>query len=652
MIRFAFPSYIWPLLKKVSRNFQIFLFVCSYPLSAYHTSASPLILSDPSAEIEVLIQKSETAINKHDPAAMRPLADSLFNGSFDWVKSSLTPVWQVSLLKIPSSANSGQPSPYLAVFHAYHTCENDGDHIHQVTHTQEGWKFGKEILETDTCGFQIKNHDAAITFDLSGKTIHCTDKILIARNDLSKTRLLLMRISDDMRLSQLFTSAHDSSLMEYSQAGGVVAVVAPEQNILELTMVYSGKADHKQSDYIRDNELTLNSYWLPHIARLPASADITVSVPAGWIPIAQGDLILQKKNTDGSSTTTFHNQVPACCYTLDAGKYTITTRKSSGKTLSTYMLTPNAELSIRCLDILEKAMLYFEKTFEPYPYKSYSIVETQGAFPGALEAYSFATYGPRTLPGTIVHELAHTWWGGIVPCAYTRSMLDESLAEFSDSLYKQNESAIVPKHESLHHPLINQLRSEASTSHAFSGVSLLNAHETFDPFQSAVGYGKGSVVLELLDSLIGRDRMLRSLKSLVMHHNPYASIEWPDLEEKVHEVTGMDYRWFFEQWVERTGFPSVQLSNIRSIQIDGEMEINGELVQDGNPYRLTVPLTLQVLNGNLLKTVIEVKSKRTPFTFRTNLHPIKLQIDPDAAIPLFPTTPSHHGVSSLDYIFK
>ena len=35
----------------------------------------------------------------------------------------------------------------------------------------------------------------------------------------------------------------------------------------------------------------------------------------------------------------------------------------------------------------------------------------------------------------LVHEIAHTWWGGVVPNTYTRTLWNESFAEYSDGLY-------------------------------------------------------------------------------------------------------------------------------------------------------------------------------------------------------------------------
>src|SRR5205823_5277667 len=129
----------------------------------------------------------------------------------------------------------------------------------------------------------------------------------------------------------------------------------------------------------------------------------------------------------------------------DAGPYIITSRMSNGRKLSVYELKPVKGRAERSLDSLEKSLAWFEKSFGTYPYTHYEVVETLGPFGGALEAYSFSTYD-RGAFGAVVHEVSHTWWGGIVPCPYTKNMWNESFANYSDGLFtRQTASKAPPK---------------------------------------------------------------------------------------------------------------------------------------------------------------------------------------------------------------
>ena len=86
---------------------------------------------------------------------------------------------------------------------------------------------------------------------------------------------------------------------------------------------------------------------------------------------------------------------------------------------------------------MAKALPFYEAHFGKFPYSHYALVETLGPFGGALEAYSFATFGGGAFQFATAHELSHTWWGGVVPNPYTRSMWNESFANYSDNLFRR-----------------------------------------------------------------------------------------------------------------------------------------------------------------------------------------------------------------------
>src|SRR5262249_51104631 len=193
-----------------------------------------------------------------------------------------------------------------------------------------------------------------------------------------------------------------------------------------------GTVDHPGSDYINDREAVLVSYWYPHIARLPATHGVAVTVPKGWLAIGEGDLVGRQDDTT-SSTFRFRNEIPTCFFSLDAAAYTATEREGGGRKLSCYQIRPDAERARQGLDVIEKALPFYEARFGRFPYSHYALVETIGPFGGALEAYSFATFSGGRF-GAAAHELAHSWWGGVLPNPYTRPMWHESFASYSHPL--------------------------------------------------------------------------------------------------------------------------------------------------------------------------------------------------------------------------
>ena len=97
----------------------------------------------------------------------------------------------------------------------------------------------------------------------------------------------------------------------------------------------------------------------------------------------------------------------------------------------------------KSLETSVKALKTFCKKFGQYPYKNLSVVET-GFLYGGMEypnlvmiSDNLKTYDDYT--NTIVHEIAHQWWYGVVGNnQYDNAWLDESLAEYSVVIFYEN----------------------------------------------------------------------------------------------------------------------------------------------------------------------------------------------------------------------
>ncbi len=634
---------------------------------------SPAALPAIPPDVRSFVRQATEAVNARDLNALTPLATSAALPTLNWIQSKTTKHWNGDVLAMPVLSRSASASnektsvspafpaivTYLAVFHAWHTCESDGDHIHVIERANNGWRIGAEIPETETGGYRVRDHVLNAAIDVPKQFVTVADQVRVEAISAPLLPVCLLRLSEDFRVK---TFSITGQALPFQQAGGVIAFVPPSlgarngasnadgdrqnnasntganaaNNVFTVSMTYAGHVNHQGSDYILANEATLDSYWYPHIARLPATSTVTATAPPGWLAIAQGEKKQERQNPDGSTTVTYRNDVPNSFFTLDIGRYDVTRRTVNGRVLSTYLLTPNPKRAEQCLDLLAQSLAYFDSHFAPFPYTHYEVVETKGPFGGALEAYSFATFGPGTLPGTIVHELSHTWWGGIVPCAYTRSMWNEGFAEYSSGLFSRaSRRAEEPLEGVEEAPEIGKRRKFGN---AFDAVSLADAHDTSDGHDEAVGYGKGALVMRALEAQIGQETMLRCLQTFVKDHPRGQAAEWPEFAQAVAKTTGQDLGWFFAQWIGRVGLPRVRLENVTSRPEAQGFVVRGEIVQEGDPYRLRLPLVLKTQAGKPLRQTLDVDGPRTPFELHTSSVPTRLNLDPDNLLPLATTT--------------
>jgi aminopeptidase N len=415
---------------------------------------------------------------------------------------------------------------------------------------------------------------------------------------------------------------------------------------------YGGHLDNRESDFIHTAEAVLCSYWYPHIARLPARTTVTFTTPPGWKGLAQGELVGETHSPDGATTSTWRNEVPNCFFTLDIGRYTIANRTFKNRTLSVYQLKPNSVMAQACLDTLAAAIDYYERTFAAFPYSRYAIVETQAAFPGALEAYSFATFGPNTLPELIPHELAHTWWGGMIPCTYTHSMWDEAFAEYSDDLFSHARRAPASNVSSLYPASIDLLEERRKKAASYAILPVSQAFDTEDDRQIAVGYDKGRQVLKVLEAQLGQPLMLRCMRRFFAEHPKGEAADWPEFEAAVEKETRTDFRWFFAEWIERKGLPVLTLAHT-TFQREGDgYLVETDVLQEGSPYRLRLPILLETAGRPALLIAKEVDGASTHLSFHVAAVPTRLRLDPAGEVPFAPPLGSPTESDPTLFLFR
>lgn len=570
------------------------------------------------------LTKLENASNRRDIATLKALSAPDSRETFDWALQApgligVSKPWQAKRLTIPGDSEG---NTFIA-FTRYHPAESAGDHLYRVGITPEGARLGEELPETDTLGTRVRDHKLVVRFDVPRKQAWVTDRIQVERQTKTLSGIIL-------RLNSIYTVTsvkQNGTPIPFRQAGGFLALKAGSGDRAVYDLAYHATVDFSSEDYIKPNHAALSGYWYPHTGRLPSTCSVRIICPRDWVGIAQGEPI-GRSITATEATFDWKNTLPICYITAAAGKYTVTSKKVGTILVSAYLLKGGPARAQETIRVASGAVVWFSKNFTPFPYKRYAVVETE-VFPAALECYSFTLAGSSLIPLAIVHEIAHTWWGGIVPNTYTRSLWNESFAEYSDGLYGRQTA------QSGLHEFNTQMLS--SQSGLFSSHSLLQARDAMDMGQSAVGYGKGSLVLENLERMLGTPKMLACMRRFIVNHVQKRNgedAEWPDFIEAVAQVAGEEWRDFFPAWLERTDLPVLRLRDVKIERNGGKSIVTGNIVQmqssPGAPiFWLQAPLVFSVGEGRNITQKIDVKSAEEPFRVEIPETPKQVALDPE-----------------------
>jgi hypothetical protein len=533
---------------------------------------SLLFVQSPIAQLDALAQKRDLAgilAMAAKPVLERPYTLDFIkkNGAYEVGSRG----WHAKELRTPSGKS-------YVVFTTDMTSESIGEQVFEWT----GGKLGRYLAEEDRLGHTIRHHSFDIRFDVPNKKAVITDAVTIEAVP-GAPKEFLMRFSPNYRVSQI-RDAHGKSV-PFSQAGGVVALPTGGPGTFTLSLNYEAIVNLPfYAGAITGDEANLaNDYWYPMIARWPATFEARVTTPPGWTVVTQGDLV--QRTGDVSQ---FRMNLPVVYFSLTAAPFRQVASSVNGREFRVWS-TSLSEDQMRIQATLNQPIIeFYEKSFGPYPFKSWGSLISKHYGGGALEAYSYATYGEGWLPDEDAHEPAHTWWGGIINNTYLTSLWNESFANFSAGLYRR-EGPIGNVEEK--RPAFVE---DAFPEPAYQAASCAEGGAKIGDAAQSLGYGKGAQVLQMLESEIGTTKMIACMREWIKSHPKGTPGNWEDFRKVCVRMLGQKIDSFFAQWLWRKGWPDFDVAIDR---VDNDA-IRGRVLWKSQPYTIDCEVLVGYKDGS------------------------------------------------------
>lgn len=302
-------------------------------------------------------------------------------------------------------------------------------------------------------------------------------------------------------------------------------------------------------------------YWFPShdVVHDKATVDFTITVPAGWVATAPG---LQT----GTAPYTYTADWPISPYLIAfyAGTYTVQ-EETHGNVDVSYWLYPTPWSKASALfDEMGPMLAWLEGRYGEFPYPKLSWVEIN--LGGAVEVPSCIAIGTQVVAsnaapnkGVIVHELAHSWFQGVVTIASWDDLwLSEGMATYHEALW--TEHTLGP--EAFRDAMRAVGQSYRSVAEILEGYFPVYAPQELFGFTV---YRKGAHIWHTIRGLLG-DANFDVLVAtyLTTFHESVASTE--DLQGLLQTAldtlgdahphpTAMPASRFIQEWVKQTGYP-------------------------------------------------------------------------------------------------
>jgi aminopeptidase N len=370
------------------------------------------------------------------------------------------------------------------------------------------------------------------------------------------------------------------------------------------------------------------------------STEMIATVPADTFALSNGRLVSNRKR-GGRRRVHWHQEIPHVPYlvTLVVGPFERIEQRAGDVPLTTWCLPGRRDEARRTVaGTAQMLELFGRLTGVAYPYAKYDQVFVEGFIFGGMENTSATTLTDLVLhderaaldytaEDLISHELAHQWWGNLVTCRdWSQAWLNEGFATYFELVWKE-EARGEDEAWALRRELKEQYLEEDRNAYR-RPVACRDYAEPIELFDAHL-YQKGAWVVSMLRDRLGDALFWRTLKTYLREHRG-GNVETADLRRAVEAASGRNFERFFEQWIDRAGFPELSVECEWDDEA-GECRLEIAQRQGGDDTPACFELDLEVaflVDGQCRRESIELARARQLFTFALASEPEACCIDP------------------------
>ncbi len=376
--------------------------------------------------------------------------------------------------------------------------------------------------------------------------------------------------------------------------------------------------------------------------------------------LSNGNLISQKVENN-IKTCTFHDICPKPSYlfafvagNFDSVNDVFITKSNRKVDLAVYVEKDKKEQAYFALESLKKSMKWDEEVFDlEYELDIFSIVAVSDFNMGAMENKSLNIFNDSLVLATpkiatdydyfqieavVAHEYFHNFTGNRITCKnWFQLTLKEGLTVYRDHRFSED----LHNKDIVRIDQVDMLKNyqfpedNSKLSHPIRPTSYIE----MDNFYTATVYEKGSEVIRMIETIIGKDIFKKGIDIYFDNFDGQA-VTCEDFLWSMEKASGISLE-KFKQWYLQSGTPIVKIKTIynennKSFKIDLE-QVNNPTHDQSKKENLVIPLKIALISNGAIhneKTIIFDKQKDTHIINDLTVKPI-LSVNRFFSAPVF-----------------
>jgi len=365
-----------------------------------------------------------------------------------------------------------------------------------------------------------------------------------------------------------------------------------------------------------------------------ATFEFLVTAPSHYQVISNGKLEEEKMLPADKKLTHWVEDVSLSTKIMVIGvaKFAVKQFADSPKNIpvSAWVYPQDSTTGFRNYSVAPAIVKFYSNYIGAFPYNKLANVQSKTIFGGmenasAIFYFEESAEQNRSMEDLLAHEIAHQWFGDMASeKSFPHLWLSEGFATYFTDIYLEAKYGT----DSMNKRLIEE-RTTVINFAKHSDKPVVDSTSSLMDFLNATSYQKGAWVLHMLRRQIGDSLFNVFIRS---YYDQYKgkNANTGDLEKVAENVSGMDLKQFFSQWLYMPRIPQL---NIQWQFNDKEKKVLITVTQVQKPTAFQFPLQVKLEGATASEIVtMNITQKTETFSFPVKTVMSQVYADPNTSL--------------------